>query len=142
MKEGGPSLLVWLMKQVPAPEASRIPRIPTAEAVSQLRSLPRKAATAIQIARTRSATPRVMWAISRPMGAAVFHPDPESGTVSQKVLAIPRSSWPRRVTTIAAPRVRIRVDVVGSAGAIMPTRLSQRRTHHSQRYGRQWGFGL
>src|SRR5674476_520816 len=97
---------------------------------------------AIQIARTRSATPRVMWATSRPMGAAVFHPDPESGTVSQKVLAIPRSSWPRRVTTIAAPRVRIRVDVVGSAGAIMPTRLSQRRTHHSQRYGRQWGFGL
>src|ERR1035437_6966190 len=73
-----------------------------------------------------------MWAMNKAVGAAALQPDPESGSLSQKVFAIPRSNWPRRVTTIAAASARIRVGVVDSAVAVMPTRLPQSEPNDEQ----------
>src|SRR5664280_427082 len=84
------------------------------------------------MASTIRTAPRVMWAMNKAVGAAALQPDPESGSLSQKVFAIPRSNWPRRVTTIAAPSARIRLGVVDSAVAVMPTRLPQSEPNDEQ----------
>src|ERR1035437_6895485 len=109
------------MKANPEPKASRIPTTPTIEAVSQVRSRPRTAATAIQTARTTRAKPRSMWIPSRPEDEPAAQPDPESGSWSQRALAIPSSSSPSRITTIAAPRERSPVDVLDWAVAAWST---------------------
>src|SRR5674476_775961 len=73
-----------------------------------------------------------MWAMNKAVGAAALQPDPESGSLSHTVFASPRSNWPRRVTTIAAASARIRVGVVDSAVAVMPTRLPQSEPNEEQ----------